>query len=303
MAIAQRLLPIFIETVLPVFLIAFAGYLLAWRMTIDGRSLGRLLFYLATPSLVFRSLYLSEVEFVTMKQVALVAAAVWILAGLAGWLVGFDQPRRERMAIVLTSAIGNTGNMGLPICLFAFGEVGLTLATLYYVVNSFLNNTLGVVVASVGKATWRNALLNSLQVPAIYGAIFGLLLNQLGAEIPTPIFRAVDLMADATVPGMLALLGIQLRTSPVFQGQAVIWRSLFVRLAVAPLLALVLSIWLAIGGVERDVIILQAAMPTAVISAVIATEYDAAPQLVATVIFVTTILSMATLSVILSLML
>lgn len=303
MSVAQRLLPIFVETVLPVFLIAFAGYVLAWRMTIDGRSLGRLLFYLATPSLVFRSLYTTEVDLGTMQQVAIVAAAVSILSGAAGWLVGFDQPRRERMAIVLTSAISNNGNMGIPICFFAFGEIGLALGTLYYVVSSFLNNTVGVAVASAGKASWKTALLNSLKVPVLYAAILGLLLNQMGGEIPTPIFRAVDLMANMAVPGMLMLLGIQLRASPLFQGQAVIWQSSFIRLVAAPILALLLCIWLAVGGVERDVLILQAAMPTAVMGAVLATEYDTAPHLVAAVIFMTTILSMGTLSVVLGLIL
>jgi predicted permease len=272
-------------------------------MTIDGRSLGRLLFYLATPSLVFRSLYTTQVDLATMRQVAIVAAAVSILAGLAGWLISFDQPRRERMAIVLTSAISNNGNMGIPISLFAFGEIGLALGTLYYVVSSFLNNTIGVAVASAGRAPLAQALRNCLQVPVLYAALVGLLLNQWGSELPVPIFRAVDLMADAAVPGMLALLGIQLRAAPLFQGKAVIWRSSLVRLVAAPLLAVVLCIWLAVGGVERDVIVLQAAMPTAVMSAVLATEYDTAPQLVAAVIFMTTLLSMGTLSVVLGLIL
>lgn len=303
MAIVQRLLPIFVETVLPVFLIAFAGYLLAWRMTIDGRSLGRLLFYLATPALVFRSLYTTELALGTMQQVAIVAAAVSILAGLAGWLIGFDQPRRERMAIVLTSAISNNGNMGIPICYFAFGEIGLALGTLYYVVSAFLNNTLGVAVASAGTASLSKAFRTSFQVPMLYTATAGLLLNQMGGEVPLPIFRAIDLMANAAVPGMLALLGIQLRSSPLFQGQAVIWRSSAVRLIGAPLLALLLCMWLAVDGIERDVLILQASMPTAVMGAVLATEYDTAPQLVAAVIFVTTLLSMGTLSVVLGLIL
>ena len=302
-SIAQKLLPIFIETVLPVFLIAFAGYLLAWRMTIDGRSLGRLLFYLATPSLVFRSLYTTEVDLGTMQQVALVAASVAILAGAAGWLIGFGQPRRERMAIVLTSAISNNGNMGIPICFFAFGDIGLALGTLYYVVATFLNNTVGVAVASAGKASLATALRNSLQVPVLYAAILGLLLNQVGGEVPTPIFRAVDLMANAAVPGMLALLGVQLRASPLLQGQSVIWRSAAIKLVAAPLLALLLCTVLAVGGVERDVIILQASMPTAVMGAVLATEYDTAPHLVAAVIFMTTVLSMGTLSVVLGLLL
>lgn len=303
MAVMQSLLPIFIETVLPVFLIAFAGYLLAWRMIIDGRSLGRLLFYLATPSLVFRSLYTSQVDLSIMRQVAIVAASVSILAGIAGWLIGFDQPRRERMAIVLTSAISNNGNMGIPICFFAFGEVGLALGTLYYVVASFLNNTIGAAVASAGDVSVGQALRNSLQVPVLYAAIVGLLLNQLGGEVPIPIFRAVDLMADATVPGMLALLGIQLRASPLFQNQAVIWRSVLIRLVAAPVLALTLCLLLSVDGIERDVIILQAAMPTAVMSAVLATEYDTAPQLVSMVIFISTVISMITLSVVLSFLL
>ena len=170
-------------------------------------------------------------------------------------------------------------------------------------VSSFLNNTLGVAVASAGKASLGVAFRNSLQVPVLYAAILGLAFNQMGGEVPTPIFRAVDLMANACVPGMLALLGVQLRSSPLFQGQAVIWRSSFIRLVAAPLLAVALCLVLAVGGVERDVIILQAAMPTAVMSAVLATEFETAPQLVATVIFLTTVLSMGTLSVVLSLLL
>jgi hypothetical protein len=166
-----------------------------------------------------------------------------------------------------------------------------------------LNNTLGVAVASAGKASLATAFRNSLQVPVLYAAVAGLLLNQMGGEIPTPIFRAVDLMANAAVPGMLALLGVQLRASPLFQGQGVIWRSSAVRLVASPLLAVGLCALLAIGGIERDVLILQAAMPTAVMGAVLATEYDTAPQLVAAVIFMTTLLSMGTLSVVLGLIL
>lgn len=299
MFILQTLLPIFTETVLPVFLIALAGYILAWSMSIDGRSLGRLLFYLATPSLVFRSLYNMEVALIDLQHIALVSLTVAILAGIAGWMIGFGQPRRERMAIVLTSGVANNGNMGIPISYFAFGDIGLALGTLYYVVSTFLNNTAGVVVASAGHASLAKALRNSLQVPVLYAAVLGLLANQLGAEIPSTLYRSVDLMADAAIPGMLALLGIQLQSAPLFQGQAVIWRSTFIRLIAAPLLAWGLTRWLGLEGETSNVLILQAAMPTAVMSAVLATEYDTAPKLVASVIFVTTILSMGTLSVVL----
>src|SRR5690606_19991162 len=200
MDLLQTLLPIFVETVLPVFLIAGSGYWLAWRMSMDGRSLGRLLFYLATPSLVFRSLYSMEVEMSALLNVAQVAATVVAVTGAAGWLVGFDQARRERVAIILTSAVSNNGNMGIPISYFAFGDIGLALGTLYYVVTSFLSNTVGVAVASAGKASIGKALLKSLQVPMLYAAFLGLLLNQTGVAVPVTLYRAVDLLANAAIP-------------------------------------------------------------------------------------------------------
>jgi len=303
MAVLQKLLPIFVETVLPVFLIALAGYVLAARMTIDGRSLGRLLFYLATPSLVFRSLYTSQVDLSVLGAIALVTTSLAVVMGTAGWLIGFDQSRRGRTAIILTSAVSNNGNMGIPISFFAFGEVGLALGTLYYVVSSFLNNTLGVIVASAGQAPLAQALRNSVQTPVLYTAVLGLVFNQWNVVVPPPVYRAVDLLAGAAVPGMLILLGIQLRGVPLNQGLAVIWRSTGLRLVVAPLLAWLLCIAYGVMGVERDVIILQAAMPTAVMASVLATEYDLSPQLVSAVIFVTTVISMITLSVVLTLLL
>ncbi len=299
MFVVQTLWPIFFETVLPVFLIAFAGYLLAWRMSIDGRSLGRLLFYLATPALVFRSLYSMTLDPTALRQIALVATLVITLTGVAGWLVALDQQRQERVAVILTSAVSNNGNMGIPISLFAFGPAGMALASIYYVVASFMNNTAGVVVASSGQASLVKALRNTLAVPVLYTAVLGLVFNRLAWELPAPLYRSVDLLADAAIPGMLALLGINLRAAPRIQLQGVLWRSLLVRLVGGPLIAWQLCLLFGIGGIERNVLILQAAMPTAVISVVLATEFDAAPHVVTTAIFMTTLASMGTLSLVL----
>ncbi len=299
MFILDTLLPIFAKTVLPVFLVAGGGLLLAWRLELDSRTLGRVIFYLGTPSLVFRSLYRMEVDLASMQRLALVAALVAVATATLGWLLTFDQPRDKRAALTLTSGMPNNGNMGIPISYFAFGDVGLALGSLYYVVSSFLSNTFGVVVASAGQAPLIVAVRQSLRVPVLYAAVLGLLINRTGVEMPLPLFRAVDLLADMAIPGMLVLLGIQLRHAPIRERQWVIMRASAIRLLAAPVLAYLLCNALGVGGVERNVITLQAAMPTAVMAAVLATEYDAAPRLVATVIFFTTILSMITLSLVL----
>jgi malate permease and related proteins len=303
MFVFQTLLPIFGTTVLPVFLVAAAGFVLARRLDVEGRSLGRVMFYLATPALVFRSLYETEIDPAALQIFALVSVAVTLLTGVLGWMVSFDQARRQRAAMILTSAVSNNGNMGIPICFFAFGAPGLALGTIYYVVSSLMSNTVGVIVASSGRMPIRGALSKSLAVPVLYAAIGGLALNMIAVELPLPIFRAVDLLANAAIPGMLVLLGIQLHAAPLANGHAVILRSAVVRLAMAPLIAWGLTYLLQMSGVERDVLILQAAMPTAVMAAVLATEFDTEPQMVATVIFLTTVVSMGTLSVVLWLLL
>jgi predicted permease len=299
----NTLLPIFLQTVLPVFLVAGAGFPLATYVALDGRSLGRLLFYLATPSLVFRSLYQTRLDYTVLGHLTLVAVSAAVLAGLLGWWAGAGQERKQRAAMVLTSAVSNNGNMGIPISYFAFGDTGMALATVYYVISSFLSNTFGSVVASAGERSLTGALQQSLRVPVLYAATAGLLLNALHLELPPTLFRPVDLLADAAIPGMLVLLGVQLRAAPLWQTPSVIWRSVAVRLLAAPSVAWLLCLLWGITGVERAVLILQAAMPTAVMTAVIATEFDTAPQFVAAVIFFSTAISMVTLSVVLWLVL
>ena len=295
----DTILPIFATTVLPVFLVAAAGFVLAWRLPLDSRTLGRILFYLATPTLVFRSLYQMQIDANALRNLALISVTVTVTTALLGWLASFDQPRNRRAAFTLTSGISNNGNMGIPISYFAFGDAGLALGSIYYVINSFLGNTLGVVVASSGKTPIMGALRQSLRVPVLYAAILGALCNRTGVVLPAGVFRAVDLLANAAIPGMLILLGMQLRHAPIRERQFIIFRSVGIRLLGGPVLAALLCLMLGVAGVNRNVIILQAAMPTAVMTAVLATEYDTAPRLVATVIFFSTLVSMVTLSLVL----
>lgn len=316
LVVLQKLLPIFGNTVLPVFLVAGSGFLLAKTMKLDGRTVGRILFFLSTPSLVFRGLYQSEISYASVGRIALSAMTIMLVAAVLGWLIAWDQDRRRRVAVTLCAMLGNNGNMGLPISYFALGEAGLALATIYYITNSFLGNTLGVFIASMGRtgspsagdatageakgASVGEAFRSTLKVPILYAALLGILINGMGWELPMGLFRPIDLLADLAIPGMLVLLGIQLSSAPLVARQSVLARVVALRLLGTPLLAFLLCWVMGFTGLERNVILLQSAMPTAVITTVLATEYDAAPRFVATVIFFTTLVSMVTLSLLLS---
>ena len=297
-----ELVPVFLNTLLPVFLVAGAGFLLAGRFHIDARSTGRILFYLCTPSLVFRSLYQMEGALEQLQHLAVITVSVTLAAILLGWLAGWGQERQMRAAITLTSGISNNGNMGMPIALFAFGQAGLGIASVYFVVSSMMSNTLGVFIGSAGRLHFWAALRQSFSAPVPYAAVAGLLCNYYQLQVPTPIFESVNLLANAAVPIMLVVLGVQLHAVPRGEQLPLIARPVLIRLVVAPLLSLGLCILLGVTGLTLDVFILQAAVPTAVMTSVLATEFEAALRFVAAVVFYCTVASMVTLSVVLTLL-
>ena len=133
----------------------------------------------------------------------------------------------------------------------------------------------------------------------LYAAVLGLICNLLKLHIPITLERAIELLANMAIPLMLIVLGVQLRATFKLHNPALIFRSVIVRLIAGPLVAWGICQLLDISMLEQNVMIIQAAMPTAVITSVVATEFDTAPDLVATDIFVSTILSMISLSVIL----
>ena len=296
MAILDTLALILGQTILPISLVVFVGFVLARRMSLNTQTIGRVTFYLFSPALIFRGLYQTDLDYSTVGRTALLAALLFLASGLLGWFSSAKEDRRRRAAIALTSALSNNGNMGLSVSLFAFGEAGMALAMIYFVTTAFLGNTVGVFVASSGKAEPLQALRRTAQVPMLYGAVLGLLLGYFQVELPVGLMRSIDTLAGAAVPTLLVLLGAQLSHAPIQGRQQVLARTALIRLVGGPILAVLLCTLFGLQGLERTIVILQSAMPTAVTATVLATEYDAAPNLVATIVATTTVLSLVTVS-------
>jgi hypothetical protein len=117
-----------------------------------------------------------------------------------------------------------------------------------------------------------------------------------GWQVPLPLERTTTLLGDASIPAMLVLLGMQLCKAEWAGRQLPIGLASGMRLLVSPILALLLAPFFGISGTARQAATLEAAMPAAVLNTVLATEYNAAPSLVTSIVFVTTILSPLTLT-------
>jgi hypothetical protein len=283
----------FANNLLPILLVSGAGFLLGKYLSIDPRSVGRVIFYLFSPVLVFNLLFnnplpLSEI-LRTMGFAVAVMFTIGMVALAAGWLMRLKRPLL--VTVLLTAMFGNTGNYGLPLVSFAFGKDALAHASLYFVTTSIVMNTLGVLIASLGHMNFKEAALGLLKVPTMYAVMLAILLGRLNVHLPISIERTVMLAANASIPLMLVLLGLELHRVQWSNSLRVLGLSTFLRLVMGPFIALWLSLQFGLQGAARQGNVIEASMPTAVTTTVLATEYKLDSPLVTAVVFVSTLLS------------
>lgn len=286
----------------PILLVVTVAFVADRYLDIDPRSLSRLLVYVFTPFLIFEGVAFSDLSGSEAGQLIAVAILMSVGIALVAWMVAhwtqFD--RRTAAAFTLSATLINAGNYGLPLNRFAFGAPGEERALVFFIATVIVSYTLGVFLASFGNLSARLALRNVFGVPLVYAALLGLAVNLLNVDLPLPMTRAVGLMADAAIPAMLAVLGVQLSRASVRGRMQPIVLASVLRLLVGPLIAVGLVALLGLEGLTRQVAIVQSAMPTAVITGVLAVEFGADAELVTATILVSTVASVITLSVLLS---
>ncbi|MGE5262568.1 MAG: AEC family transporter [Acidobacteriota bacterium] len=299
----QGLLSILINIILPIVLVAGAGFILARTLGVDARPLSRTMLYFFTPALIFGSAYKTKLsaEYITIAAFALIISFLMVvLAWVLARIMRYD--RLTASGFSLGIVFVNAGNYGLPLILFAYGQEGLARAALYFTISAILTQTLAIFIAARGRAGVREALLNVLKMPLVYAVTAGLLFNLTGVVVPDPIMKSVDLAADAAVPVMLVILGIELAHVTIENDRVAIGLATFAKLVLAPLLAFPLAYVMQLQGVARSVCIVEASMPTAVMASIVAVEFDARPKLVTGIVFASTLLSIISLTILLGIL-
>lgn len=285
------------EIVAPVFLLAGIGF--AWvKLGFDYRLefVTRLGMTLAVPSLVFVALMQLEIDHQAVTSLLLAALAAHLIVLILGF-VALRSASLDLRTYLSPVVFGNTGNVGLPLALFAFGDAGLGLAVVVFAVTAIGTFTLGLrLVAGHGSFT------RMLKEPMVIATVLGGLFQWQGWSTPTFLTNTLDLLGQMAIPLMLITLGVAVaRLSPGSLGRAV-WVSLL-KLALCVAAGWAAGRFFGLGDVAFGVLVLQMATPVAVTAYLLAEKYDANSTAVAGLIVVSTLLSVASLPLILALLL
>lgn len=292
------------NVILPVVIVAGLGALLAAKFPIDQLTVSRLTLYLLSPALILDVILKTPVRAAEALQLGAAYLLTLLLCLLLGYALGWGGPEDRKRSLSAGVGIWNSGNMGLPIALFAFGQAGFERATVLFLASFIGMYIFGPAVYTVGRGSSDplTFLKGMFRLPAIWVAAAAMLLRALHVTLPEGVTRGVSLLAQATLPMVLLALGLQLGSGgwPRLGGR--IWAASAARLLGGPLIALACGKLMQLSTMNLQVLVLSASMPTAVNALLIAREYGADTETVAAVATLSTLASVLTIAVVVTLL-
>lgn len=282
-----------VSTVLPVVITVLVGF--AWTRSgrrLESKDLTTLISEVATPCLIVSTFQKTKLSTDAFAAMAGATATAILLFACLGALCLHVAGLRAR-TFLPSIAFPNAGNLGLPVSLYAFGTEGLGYAIVFFSIGSVANYTIGQAVAA-GTANWRGLA----RMPILYAVAIGAALALSGAEPPAWAAATLALIGNLAVPLMLLMLGAALSRLEVASFGRALTVSL-IRIVLCAGVGVAVAWAFGLEGTIRAVLILQCAMPVAVYNYLFAQRWNNEPEAVAGVVVLSTLLSLATIPLLL----
>ena len=255
--------------------------------------ISKLVMNIGSPCLILGTMSKVEIDPAVMGHVALATlvtlASIGVISTIIfrflGWKISTYLP-----AVILP----NNGNMGLPLSLFAFGQLGLALALGSFMVMMLITFTIGIWIVSNNGQSNQERFKTLLQQPVIYAMLISVVVLVTDTELPKWLGNTLDLLGGIAIPLMTIALGVSLAKLKVNSWQ----RSLFVsclRIFGGLLIAWCVCELMDLQSTERSIVLLQSAMPVAVFNFMLAARFNGDTEEAAAMVVVSTLVSFVSL--------
>ncbi len=286
-----------LEITAPVFFLAGIGF--SWvRLGFEYRVefVTRLAMTLAVPALIFVALMETEIPAQSLSLISAASIVSYIAVTGVAWIL-VKITNLDLRTYLAPIAMGNTGNIGLPLAFFAFGDEGLGYAVVIFAISAIYTFTFGIWVVSRTSSP-----LAIFKEPIVTATLLGALFLWQGWETPKVVTSTLSLLGQMAIPMMLITLGVAVaRLTPQNLGRSV-WIAL-TKTVLCASVAWTVALWFSLPHVAFGILVLQLSAPAAVTSYLIAEKYNADAQSVAGLVVVSTLFAVVTFPILLILLL
>ena len=297
---------LFLNVCAPIFLIVALGWLLDRKFHLHLESLVKLNIYLMVPAFIFTHVLATELagsEALRIVGFTLAVIAFMFVGSTVAARV-FRMEGRQRQSLSLATMFYNCGNYGLPLVTLAFGHKAAAIQIYVLATMNVATYTIGLFLAqSHGESagSHRKALNKVISQPTIYALLAAVLCKTFAVPVSKIVWlwQPLDLLQSGLIGFALVTLGVQMSQTKPAPFRAPLWSAIALRLAIAPLLAMPLALAM---GFPKDAVaslVLAAAAPTAVNTALLAHEFGCDISFSTSAVYYSTLFSMFTTTVLL----
>ncbi|MFH1684080.1 MAG: AEC family transporter [Candidatus Margulisiibacteriota bacterium] len=283
-----------VKIITPILIIALVGFIFGRLRKIDLKTIADLIIYVTAPALALTQLSMQRMDIQEIMSISGAAIFVILGCGLIAYLIFKLTKASVPIGLYLPIMFMNTGFIGYPLALFAFGGIGLNKAIIYDITNAVLIFTLGIYIASHGKDRWQ-----ALKIPFIYAAAAGLILSFTGIRLPHYLYSPLYIIGGTTIPLALLMLGCRLANMKITSWKLPAIASI-IRIGAGLGLGFLAVFIFRLSGVTAKVVILISSLSSAITCIALSEEYDTDKELIASTIALSTIISFVAIIIILN---
>jgi predicted permease len=274
------------DTVIPLLIIVSLGYFYARRTHTDMSVANRINMDLFTPALIFSVMSAESFDVISHIDLAIGAAVIVLGSGLLVWPL-CRLLKVHPKTFVPPMMFNNSGNLGIPLIVLAFGEHALPAAVILFLAENLLHFTVGALIMD-----HRTRLLALARNPMILATAAGLVWSLLDLEMPTAIDTPIDMLGQIAIPLMLFALGVRMTSIDFSNWKPGLWGAILAP-ASGLVIAVPLTYVLGLDAEQSAYLILFGALPPAVLNYMVSERYNQEPHQVASIVLISNMASLA----------
>lgn len=281
------------KVIIPIFIITLLGFIFGRFKKSDLKTFADFIIYISTPALVLSQLSMLRMQASELFGILASATLVILGSGAAAFLIFKLFKMKVPQGLYLPIMFMNSGFLGFPLALFAYGSAGLNKAIIYNIPLSILVFAVGIYLVSRKQDRFE-----VFKLPYLYAAAAGLLLSFSGIRLPQYIYSPLYIVGTTTIPLALFMLGCRLSLLKMISFKLPLIASLM-RIGLGLVLGLLAVFIFRLDGITAKIVILISSLSSAIFALVIAEKYEADSDLVASTVALSTLISFGTMILIL----